>query len=787
MSSKKLIVALVAVLALVAAGIAAVVVSIPTGITFDPAKGDQRDYRIGVVAHVYRGDDARTASDSKSLVMQSLMHYRVDAAGPALKIHVQPRFIHAEDGDGSTLFSSAKQDKLRGTPVIDLMRDGFDLIMDRTSGDARLNAVNTDAWNRFTERLGVTQTDQFKQQMAAPALTQALPARQGEQMTLDSFQGLPALKLTVESVTDDSVTVTLARADDNTIAYTPIVGLDNNATARVTAVHGRMRLDRDGGWIDALTLISDQDVKYDGETGHVHTVMTMQTADDPALGALADGLDQLRATVRTSQRSDGLELPLAHRPGEADERPMANPAKTPFANADASFSIDEDDNALVLTLAHDIGIDEHLGMSTLKSLTLRDADGKTLDIPLILESIGPDYAQGTMNTTVRLLPMGWDETGLDRITQVEARFDYTALAEPAPVELPLADTPTELNDGDAHARAVPTDDGWRLILSGSGHAFYVYDSSAIFPRGLSARISDRAYEGLTTSDRTLLERVDTPDAWVQQILVEGDGDGFGLVRYSDTPEPSSYDVVLTSRLQRYSNRELPPPETRELYIDELPDEPSVSLENAAPEGADKNQLTMRLPIGVGSACELSADAPADNGHELVWRPDDERASGFGIGSRRTGEHPDTAPWQLMTDDGVRVYFYGIDVTTTLRCPGQPAWQTRQINENSDKPWLVDINAVIDGEIDPSQKAARFFDSHRFLNDRGDLVRPMLTDMTPDIDLDDWRVEGANHTVGDYLDDAGRIRFWGEIAQVKSVTFSGKPIEKQWQHHLDGVQ
>ncbi|ROO29956.1 hypothetical protein SAOR_01975 [Salinisphaera orenii MK-B5] len=774
-------------MALIAAGMATMLFWGSSGVAFDPAKGETRDYRVGVVAHVREGDDPPNAYNSQSLVMQSVMRYRVDADGPTLKMHVQPRFIDVEDGDGAQMFSSANRDKLRGTPVIDLMSDGFDLIMDRKSGDTRLNAVNQNAWNEFTERLGSTQTDQFKQQMAAPSLTRELPAREGAQITVDAFQGMPALTLTVDTVTDDIVTVTLERADDADSAYTPVGGSDNNARMRVTAVHGRMRVDRDGGWIDAMTLISDQDVQTDGQKGHMHTIMTMHAVDDPALGSLANGLDQLRATAHISPQSDEVELPLAHRPSEADRGRGFNPAKTPYADADPSFSIDEADNALVLTLAHDIGIDENLGMSTLKSLTLRDADGQTLDIPMVLESIGPDYAKGSMNTIVRLLPMGWQDAGLDRITEVEAQLDYAAPAEPEHVEIPLADTPTELHDGAAQARAVPTDDGWRLFLSGTEQTFYIFDSSAVFARDLSARISQTAHDGLTPSDRTLLARVDVPDAWVQQILVEGRGDAFGLKLYKNMPGPSTHDVTFTSRQQRYSNRELPPPETRELYIDEIPDDASLSLDDVAPEGADENQLNMRLPIGVGSACELSADAPAESGHALVWRPDDERASGFGIGSRRAGEHPDTAPWQLMTDDGVRVYFYGIDVTTTLRCPGQPAWQTHEVNTDSDKPWLVDLDAVIDGPIDRGQQAKRFFDSHRFLDGSGELVRPMLKDMTPDTQLDDWRVEGANHTVADYLDDAGRIRFWGRIARVKSVTFSGEPIEKRWHTHLEGLQ
>ena len=785
MSNNKLILVLIAVVAIIAAVAAAIVFSTPSDIAFDPAKGDTRDYRVGVMTRIHAEADSPTGFNDVSVAMQSVMRYRVDAAGPSLKVHVQPRFIDVEDDSGYTMFSSAKPRDRRDTPVVDLMRDGFDLIVNRESGDTRLSAVNRGAWNAFREQAGDSQMNQFEQQMAAPALTRNVPARAGEKITVDAFQGMPALTLTVENVDDDSVTASLTRANDKPTAYTKVGGAHSRASARVTRVHGRMRLNRDTGWIEALTLVSEQQINNGDKTGRMHTTLTMRAVDNPALGTAGDGLKAFSNTAFSSQRPNGMELPLPHSPAAAAKRPMVKAARQPFANVDASFFVD-DDHALMLTLGHDIARDAHMSVPSLTGLTLRDAEGRVLDIPLVLDSIGPDYDQGRISTKVRLLPMGWQDAKLDRIANVEARFDYVTPVEPEHIELPLADTPTELHEGSARARAVPTDDGWRLTLTGSAKAFYIYDMSAIYGKDLSARISDRAHEGLTPSDRTLLERVDRPDAWVQQIRVTGESDRFALALYNNMPAPSSHQVNFTSRRQRYANRELPPPEIRQLYIAPVPDKPSLDLD-AEPEGADQNRLSLRLPIGVGSACELAADAPAQEGHALVWRPEDQRASGFGIGQPRTGEHPDTERWVLMTDDGVRVYFYGIDVTTTLRCPGQPAWQARELDSDRDKPWLVDIDAVVEGEIDPDMQAARFFDSHRFIDTRGKPVRPMLKHMSADTRLDDWRVEGAKHRVSDYLDESGRIRFWGNIAAVQSLTFSGAPIEKQWRSHLKGLQ
>ena len=785
MSSKKLVLALIGVVALIGIGVAAVVLSKPSDITFDPAQGDTRDYRIGVIAQMREGDDPSSTSSQESLVMQSVMRYRVDAAGPTLKLHVLPRFVQVQDKDGYTLFSSTQAAKLDDTPVPALMKDGFALIMDRNSGHTRLSAVNRDAWNAFKDHIGHAQAQQFEQQLGTPAVTDRIPARVGAQVSVDAFQGMPALTLTVDRVDDDSVSVALERTDDTPTSYTTLGSGYDAVRTRVTAVHGRMRLSRDGGWIESLALISDQDVESQDKSGHIHTTMTMRHVDNPALGSIEDGLDQLGNRATTSVRDGGVKLPLAHSPAETEPLRANKPAPQPFADADARFSIDDKDHALVLTVIQDIAPDAHLGLSALKQLTLRDADGKVLDIPLVLESIGPDFSQGELNTRVRLLPMGWHDAKLDRIASVQARLDYRDPLQPESIELPLADTPTERQDPGAHIRATPTDDGWRLLLNVSEQTFYTYDPSAVYG-DLSARLSDKAHDGLTPADLTQLARVDKPGAWIQQILVSGDSDRFPLALYTSAAPPSSHEIHFTSLEQHYSNRELSPPTKRNLVVTPVPEKSSLALDTE-PEGADQNRLSLRLPIGVGSACELAADAPAQEGHALVWRPEDQRAPGFGIGQPRTGEHPDSDRWVLMTDDGIRVYFYGIDVTTTLRCPGTPAWQTRELDGERDKPWLVDIDTVVDGEIDADMPAARFFDSHRFLDARGKPLRPMLKHMSADTRLDDWRNEGMSHSVSDYLDDDGRIRFWGDVAAVKSLTFSGTRIEKQWRNHLKDLQ
>lgn len=538
MSNNKPLLALVALWALIANGAATVAFAAPAEVVFHPSPNGQRDYRVGVRVQIDDGDDA-SAARSQWLTLQSVMRYRVTADGPAPKIHVEPRFMQAEN-ESKTLFSSTRRDDLHNTSIPRLMRDGFDLIMDRDSESTRLQSSDREAWQAVAAKSTVP-VDQLEQQLLAPALARAIPARQGAQITLEGFQGMPALRLTVAEVNRNSLTATFTRADDVPRPVQPMSGPCDCANALVTDVDGRVRIDRDSGWIQAMTLVSDRQIERGGRTAQLHRVVTMEAVDDSATGAMYDGLRVFKTNAMSAALPDS-EMYLPETAEDARERPVVETPKQPLAHADTGFHIDDEDGALVLTITHHDDENVSLDQLALDALTLRDADGKTLDQGFVLDSIAPDFGQDDA-TRVRLLPLGWQPTDLSDIAEVAATFIYQPASAPSYVSLPLRDTPTQLEDGAAHASAVPIDDGWLVTLTGSYGAYYTYGLNAVF-KGRSARTTNRGSDGIAHADRVLLDRVDDPDVWGLQFELKGDIDAFELMLYTAQAKPSTHQLTF---------------------------------------------------------------------------------------------------------------------------------------------------------------------------------------------------------------------------------------------------
>ncbi|MCS4502606.1 hypothetical protein NYO91_00800 [Arhodomonas aquaeolei] len=787
MSTRTIVLSVLSVAVLIGVGTTIVELSAPDEIRFSPAVGEQRDYRIDVSAVMREDDSQSSSSDTQAVTVQSVMRYRVDSARPSLTVHLDPRFIRAREGR-QTFFSSARSGGLFRGPVRDLITGGFDLTME-PDGETRLTATNHAAWNLITKQLTGTLGRQLEQHMLAPSVPLSLPAREGAQVTLDGFQGMPGLRLTVADIDEDSVFVDITRAEDGSTRVDPLRIMGHNLFIQFTNVSGRMRLERDSGWIQSLTLISDQRIDGFGTALNVHTQLAMNADDDPTTGAWADSLEWFTWTSGLAGVSDGYSLFLPQTDGEATDLPLIEPAEAPLADAGTTFRIDGKDNALALTIDHGINGNGKLGQLTLQELTLRDADGQALTIPLVLESIGIDYGDDDrQNTVIRLLPLGWADPGLERIASVDATVIYRPAEEPTHTQLPLADEPTEIRDGSVSARAVPVDGQpghWRILFAGKDNRYYTYDRTRNYA-GLSGRLIDQAVDGgLSASDRTLMQRVDEPDRWFQQYAVEGDGDTFGLALFTESTESSRHILHFTSRALRFSNRDMPPPETRYLDRSTTPGKAPLNLDDLAVRDADRNQLRLTLPRGIGSACELTASAPPLEGHELVWQPAFQRHPDF-ISETWTPDG-ETTDWLLMTDDGVRVFFYGIEVDTRLSCPGQPAWHTEPAPTPPDRPWLVDIAAAVDDDVDPETPAALFFRGTRFLDASGRPLRPMPLDASPDAPSTPWSREQMQTTLADYLADDGTIRFWGKVTAVETITFSGEPIERTWHKRLEGLQ
>ncbi|WP_129591288.1 hypothetical protein [Salinicola tamaricis] len=209
---------------------------------------------------------------------------------------------------------------------------------------------------------------------------------------------------------------------------------------------------------------------------------------------------------------------------------------------------------------------------------------------------------------------------------------------------------------------------------------------------------------------------------------------------------------------------------------------TLMLGDVMPTGAERNRLRLRLPAGAGGACELTVEAPDQNGHALVWKP---RLGEHWIAGQLVETPAGTQDWELSTDDGRRQYFYGIDVATHLHCDGAPRWHSAE--HDSDTPWVVDIGHVLGHRPDPAMPADRFFERMRFLSSRGLPLRPMRHDRRINPSEADAIREMRESRLDHYMTPDGRIRFWGRVHRIRWVELSGTPIDRRWHDRLESYQ
>ncbi|MES1924786.1 hypothetical protein [Salinisphaera sp. T31B1] len=501
-------------------------------VAFDPAQDAPHAYRVAMRTQT---EGTRYASSGQWLALQGVMRYRVRAGAdePTLTMHAEPRFLQADNQDG-VVFSSARPGGPEHALLARAMDSGFELDITRETGATRLKTGDEQAWQAIAAQTDIP-LEQLGQLILAPAVTRAIPAKPGAQVTIDHWHGMPALRLTVEQVDRDSVTATIGRAENRAPD-------SRTADIPVTDVTGRLRIDRRSGWITAMTLISDRQVGRAGRTLRLHSAVTLRAVDDPAIGGLYDSLRQFKTNAMLAALA-GADMYLPESAADAPERREIEPPQNPLADSEPVFHIDDEHGALVLDIRHHNGENIGIDQITLDTLTLRDADGNTLDLGFVLESIGQNRDEDN-TSRIRLLALGPQPDRLDEIAEVQASFTYQPVGAPTYVSLPLRDTATELEHGPAHARAVPVDDGWLVTLIGSYSTYYTYDHTTVF-KGRSAITSDRADGGAAPTDQVLLDSVDDPNVWIQQYELEGDIEAFALSLYAAEANASTHELTFT--------------------------------------------------------------------------------------------------------------------------------------------------------------------------------------------------------------------------------------------------
>lgn len=754
---------------------------------FTPEVGEIHQYRIGLRVGIAPGESVF----DRAVVLQSVVRYRVTNRDDGrTTLRVEPRYMVGKMGH-RILFDSTRAHDSNHDSFVAAMRSGFDLVVD-SDGHTQLAPADGQAWNELMKQGAIRRVDQLKQQLNTPGVLAALPARVGATRTTGGFQTLPKIKLTVTDVSPDSIVVAIDRAADAQPVHVPIKpGGDETVTMTLERLHGRMHIARESGWIESLALVADQTGAKDDRTIPLHLDLSMQALpDDPAAGDMRNSLDGFERVAELAGDDEDMPGYPLHLPQNDEEtRPVSDGSTAPaqlFPRAGATFRIDARHHELILRAPFNIEKNRSTGHIALAGLSLIDAQGKTLDLPMVVDTMRYDLVDDKIGIRTSLRPLGWSPADLSAIHEVRATFAHRGFDTVQHTGIELADHPTELRQGDGVARAIPIEGKphrWRIELRSQQSRFFVDRSQSY--GALEVRNTNRRYgERLAPAEAGLIDRAVNPLAERTQLMAEGEAERFplGYVRYDDTAD--RLPVTFTDEALRYHDRSTPPPDTHHLFgLADIPKQ-AISLDDVALRDAKLHRLRLRLPTGVGEACELKAEGPPVHGRALVWQA---RSRAHHIGDDdSSAARSGMQDWELATEDGVRRYFYDITVDTRLHCAGRPHWQ-RDDYHHGKTPWLVELAEVIGHPVDPKTPATTFFARMRFLDKNGKPLRPMRLDVQPDDHLSSWHREAEHATLEDYLAEDGTVRFWGRVAAVQTVRFSGEPIDKHWHTEFGGYE
>lgn len=711
----------------------------PGTIIFSPSAGEMRSYQIHSRTRLQMGDSSR--KHTMRMENDAVLRYEVLDTGRTLKLGIEAPYTRFSL-DGGTSFSSTNPDGQRGTTVLrELMSAGFEVDINADTGSIeRFVNRNEDLWQTVLEDGSDPVVDNLKKQMSPPGFPQpAIPLNEGETVTLPDFRGIGKLQLTTERVTDEEVVTTLEAQGDK------------------VRLRGTMVLERGNGWLKRLALVSETEIERHGIKGTSHQKLVMLPEGSPS--SLGDWLLDINLGG-----DEGRPFPPAPAPGElldttAEEQVVSSPV--------GSFTAFGDQLHLSIAL----GLDNHAlsGDFELKDLTLRDAAGNPLPLNFFRSSrytyINPETEQH--HTIAQFIPLGWDDTReqLHKVQQITATGHYRPLKAEA-LTLPLnPEKATAVASRGARAEVIPTGNPREFRLR-----FHNTEAHRFSPRihdltGARGYVSDGEWLSAEEQEMLRLVALGRYAAGDTRLVFEREiPESLTLYLLSDTDsEPFDYQLRFVTEEALRNDLSLPPTGEVLLYSDETGNAAAgIELDELELPQPQRNQLSLELPGSLAEACKpIVVEAPQINGHQLVWL-------------RKTAEATDntrlsaTQYWQIGTEDGVRSYFYDIQVENALRCKGQAKWQAI-LGSLGDRPWLVDP-AQLPGEIDPEQSIADFLRRYRFIGEQGRALAPVPPNSGVSLNT---------ATVGDYLTHGGRLRLAGKVQRIEQLVFTGEPEERSW--------
>ncbi|EKE82084.1 hypothetical protein [Idiomarina xiamenensis] len=596
-------------------------------------------------------------------------------------------------------------------------------------------------------------------QDAVPLVNTEIPADVGATF---SFQHPQYGKLSgeVTQVTDDSVSYKLQNADD--------------ASVRVYSI---ARVDREQGWVLSEATISDWQSEADGR--RYQRIVSRQREDQ--VQPLSMGLFDFPK----SEYLQHINPNPADTPSQSAEQVLSYPIGTAYIK----------NNRLNLVFNHQLVARLGSGHIELSDIRVLDKQEQPIELELLSDF---SYEVGSYSDEQRYLrsfiyhDIGqWSAAAPERdLTSVTANaefFPYHHIEET--LVLPEQDEQSSISLGKA-----------RLTVSGTSKPH-------IFDLSIEETPDNLVYRFFPGADNLhmMMQRAPNYPDWIPDLATQvmsslsaGHGvshyrlrfDGKVPKKLTAVAQQRSEQATLSKALTFYPDddehqRQLPPREFATLTADSRSDSTDINVANAVKQvklqGQQQHRLYTRLSSALASVCELRVVNDASiNGQPLQWQPAPPEKSYSSYRRQRTPQRSANQDlWQLRTADGEQQYFYGVEVTTELRCDGEPNWQSLAI-QDTQRPWLIDLRQLPEQSWQAEQPVEALLARYRFFDDADRLLALQPRDQDFDKDL-------ADAVLADYLIDEHYLKVAGPVSRIEHLQITGESYQQQWQTTFSDIE
>ncbi|MBO2685606.1 hypothetical protein [Shewanella algae] len=688
-------------------------------VEFDPKKGDQVDYWVQAKATIDIGGSQFTQDSN------SLMRYEVIETSPALKLELVPKYM-AMSGGGRPFSSFGATDD---NPELQKMfSKGFEVTLDKESGKLLgFKAKDDETWQKILARSGPELIKLLAPGMDAPGVLQEIPAKEGSKLTLEGFNGQQA-ELLVTKVTPETVDTELTAESDESLLY------------------GHMRLARDSGWLQKMVLVLETKVELRGRQGSNHMLLVMERKD------LLDQVGDLSNRIAPDSLDNWIPIVTAP-PKPVDGQEIS--AEALFQYGKGAYSVESKHLQLELLLAeHE---KEVLGEITYRDFKALDAEDKPIEMEFaVLGQFGPYQQNDKLVTSTAIAPLGWNQRN-----QFEKISSFSAMADFMPLELvsisgqwqsgqeqqlafdggivtitPIAQQPDEYQ---LHFSGT---DGYLLPFFDGLEGEYRYQTPEIGPKWLNSL--DRSI--LFSGENGFRVKLTNQPSEVTFFAVK-----------KQQQSSFSREVSWVSREAFAADYTLPPMDKNYLYNDTGEDSAdfdpmSFSTQADTPQGA---KLT--LPQDWAGVCQLQIEGDFKQGpSSLVWK------------AKYDKWKPAQLQYQLSTEDGLRRYFYGLEIPSHLHCDGRPVWQPIDYTP-SERAWLVPIEVF--GELDLQQSTRQFLQQYHLYNADG-VQLPLL-------DIHAHYLNTDHASLSEAVMEDKYLRVADRVERISKLEYQGEPLDIRW--------